>query len=86
MSPTDFNPKSGRWQGCQKAFQGISKILEDKKMANKVMKLIDPETGLMECKICGAKHWVQIRPDSKGKNYSGFWQCLNGFNIDHEQK
>ncbi len=53
-------------------------------MTKKIMKLIEPETGLMECKVCGARHNAQIRPDSKGKYYRGSWQCQNGCKIDQE--
>lgn len=44
----------------------------------KVMELIDPESGLMNCQICGARHYAQVKPDSKGKFYRGSWQCQNG--------
>jgi len=47
-------------------------------MTKKVMRLLDPNTGLMECKICGARHWANIKPDSGGKYYRGSWQCQNG--------
>jgi len=42
------------------------------------MKLLDPETGLMECRVCGMKHTAQVKPDSKGKFYRGNWQCPKG--------
>jgi len=45
-------------------------------MSEKIMRLLDPETGLMECKICGARHHAQIRPG--GHYYRGNWQCRNG--------
>lgn len=47
-------------------------------MTQKIMKLLDPETGLMECKVCGARHAAVIRPGSNGKYYRGSWQCVNG--------
>lgn len=46
-------------------------------MIKKVMKLINPLTGLMICKICGCKHWAQIKPQSNGNFYRGSWQCQN---------
>ncbi len=52
----------------------------------KIMKLIEPETGLMECKVCGARHDAQIRPASNGKYYRGVWQCQNGCKIDQQPK
>lgn len=41
------------------------------------MKLIDRMTGLMECSVCGAIHYANIKPDSCGKYYRGSWQCHN---------
>lgn len=46
-------------------------------MTQKVMKLLDAETSLMQCRVCGAKHHAQIKPDSKGKYFRGNWQCQN---------
>ena len=46
-------------------------------MTKKVMKLIDLSTGEMECKVCGARHFACIKPDSNGKFYRGAWQCQN---------
>jgi len=52
-------------------------------MAKKVMKLVDPETGLMVCKVCGEKHWACLqsgydRADGIARYYRGSWQCQNG--------
>lgn len=47
-------------------------------MTKKVMKLLDATTGLMECQICGRRHFAKIRTDSGGKYYRGSWQCANG--------
>lgn len=47
-------------------------------MTEKVMKLLNPVTGLMKCKVCGARHFANIRPASGGKFYRGSWQCQNG--------
>ena len=44
----------------------------------KVMRLLDGETGLMECKVCGARHLASIKPDSGGKYSRGSWQCQHG--------
>jgi hypothetical protein len=52
----------------------------------KIMKLLDPETGLMECRICERRHFALIRPASHGKFYRGSWQCQNGCKIDQEVK
>jgi hypothetical protein len=45
-------------------------------MIKKVMKLIDPSTGLMECRVCGGKHWANVREG--GHYYRGNWQCQHG--------
>lgn len=50
--------------------------------SKKVMKLIDPTTGLMECRICGSRHLANIKPNSNGKYYRGSWQCSNGCKTD----
>jgi hypothetical protein len=57
-------------------------------MSKKVMKLVNPSTGEMECKICGARHFANIRPGSGGHYYRGAWQCLNGCRLEDlvEQK
>ena len=47
-------------------------------MSKKVMKLVNPYTGEMECKVCGSTHWANIKPMSGGRYYRGSWQCVNG--------
>lgn len=54
-------------------------------MSKKVIVLLDPNTGLMECKICGSRHWANIRPGSNGKYYRGSWQCQNGCKFENEK-
>ena len=49
-------------------------------MTTKVMKLINENTGLMECQICGARHNAQIQPG--GKYRRGSWQCPKGCKIE----
>src|SRR5258708_5455953 len=51
--------------------------VERKQMATpKVMKLIDSCTGMMECKVCGARHCASLK---HGGGYRrGSWQCVNG--------
>ncbi|MCJ7444717.1 MAG: hypothetical protein MUO26_09350 [Methanotrichaceae archaeon] len=51
-------------------------------MTKKVMKLLDASTGLMECKVCGAQHSANIKPDSGGNYYRGSWQCQYGCKLD----
>lgn len=49
-------------------------------MSDKVMKLIDPSTNLMECKVCGNKHYANIAEGGKFKR--GSWQCENGCKLE----
>lgn len=51
----------------------------------KVMRLVDENTGLMECRVCGHKHFANIKPYSNGKFYRGAWQCENGCNLDKKE-
>jgi hypothetical protein len=44
----------------------------------KVMVLLDPSTGFMECRVCGSRHSASIRPQSDGRYYRGAWQCQYG--------
>lgn len=49
----------------------------------KVMKLIDPSTGLMECPVCGHRHLASLRSGFYYRSgnphyYRGSWQCPNG--------
>lgn len=48
----------------------------------KVMKLLDPRTGLMECPVCGHRHLANIKPDSGGHYYRRSWQCPNGCKLE----
>ena len=46
--------------------------------AKRVMRLLDRDTGLMECRICGARHCASVKPMSNGRFYRGAWRCQNG--------
>ena len=50
------------------------------------MKVLDPASGLMECKICGERHYANIKPGSRGKYYRGSWQCRNGCKLQPKDK
>jgi hypothetical protein len=39
------------------------------------MKSIDPDTGEMQCAVCGSRHFANIKPHSGGRSYRGAWQC-----------
>ncbi len=45
-------------------------------MTSKTMKLLDPSTGMMECRVCGAVHFASLQ--SGGHYHRGSWQCRNG--------
>lgn len=40
------------------------------------MKLVDPYTGKMECRVCGAEHFARLA--AAGRYYRGSWQCRHG--------
>jgi hypothetical protein len=40
------------------------------------MKLINSNSGEMECRICGSQYWACIRPG--GGYHPCSWQCPNG--------
>jgi hypothetical protein len=46
----------------------------------KVMQLLDASTGLMECKVCGARHVAMVK--SGGGYQRGHWQCPHGCKLD----
>ena len=46
----------------------------------KVMKLVNPSTGEMVCKVCGSIHLAILK--SGGKYYRGTWQCHNGCTLE----
>ena len=45
-------------------------------MEMKVMRLVNPSTGLMECRVCRATHFASTKPGT------GSWQCPNGCKVD----
>jgi len=45
-------------------------------MSPKVMKLLNPSTGLMECRSCGSRHHATLTPG--GRLARGSWQCVHG--------
>src|SRR5665647_1023919 len=48
----------------------------------KIMKLIDPNTGRMQCRICGDEHYASLKPRSNGNYYRGSWQCRHGCKLE----
>ena len=51
-------------------------------MTEKIMRLLNPHTGEMVCKVCGSRHWASIRPVSNGYLYRGSWQCVHGCRLE----
>jgi len=51
----------------------------------KVMKLVDESTGLMECLVCGAKHNAIMKPGSDGKYLPENWECVNKCKLIHNE-
>lgn len=46
-------------------------------MARGTMKLVDPHTGRMECRVCGATHVANVKGGTGGQFWRGAWQCPN---------
>lgn len=51
----------------------------------KVMKLVDESTGLMECLVCGAKHNAVMKPGADGKYLPENWECVNRCKLIHHE-
>lgn len=50
----------------------------------RVMRLLDPMTGRMECKVCGAEHLASL---AGGGHYKrGSWQCRYGCRLEDTDK
>jgi hypothetical protein len=52
----------------------------------KVMKVVDESTGLMECLVCGAKHTAVMKPGSDGKYLPENWECVNRCKLIHHDE
>jgi hypothetical protein len=42
----------------------------------RAMKLVDPYSGKMQCRICGSRHMGILQPS--GGYHHGAWQCSDG--------
>lgn len=49
-------------------------------MTKKVMKLVNPITGKMKCKVCGSEHYANLRHG--GGYVRGSWQCIHGCKLE----
>jgi hypothetical protein len=52
----------------------------------KVMKMVDESTGLMECLVCGAKHNAVMKPGADGKYLPENWECVNRCKLIHHKE
>ena len=50
----------------------------------RVMRIIDRDTCLMECIVCGERHWPTINEGGRFKR--GSWHCPNGCIFDREKQ
>jgi hypothetical protein len=46
-------------------------------MSKPVMKLMEPRTGEMQCKVCGHTHFALVQGNSDGRFKRGSWQCIH---------
>jgi len=53
---------------------------------DKVMKVVDESTGLMECLVCGAKHNAVMKPGADGKYLPENWECVNKCRLIHHDE
>jgi len=53
-------------------------------MTRKVMKLIDPGTGFMKCRVCGSVHCANLHRG--GYCIRGSWQCKEGCKLPERDK
>jgi hypothetical protein len=52
-------------------------------VSKNVMRLLDRSLGLMECKVCGRRHFAGLGDGSH--NVRGAWQCQNGCELDYSR-
>lgn len=58
-----------------------SSVETTKKLAApKMMRLVDPSSGEMQCNACGSVHFAARK--TGGHYHRGAWQCLNGCTKD----
>jgi len=56
-------------------------------MTKRVMEILERQTGLMRCKVCGDKCWVGQLPNSETQTTRycrGFWQCQHGCKLENK--
>jgi hypothetical protein len=49
-------------------------------MSKEMMKLLNPSTGEMECRVCGRRYHANLR--SSGRYFRGSWQCPAGCRLE----
>lgn len=51
-----------------------------------VMKMIDENTGLMECLVCGEKRHAVMKIGPEGKPSPENWECVNKCRLIHHDE
>lgn len=86
-APTN-NKINNRLSGIQylidQTWGRVIRAQKRKFLSKRTMVLVDPKTGLMECRICGSIHFA-LKPPIGGTEDIGMpgfkrgsWQCVNG--------
>lgn len=49
-------------------------------------KMVDEESGLMECLVCGEKYHTTMKPGPDGKFLPENWECVNKCRLIHHDE
>jgi hypothetical protein len=52
----------------------------------RITKLVDEKSGLMECLVCGEKFHATMKPGSDGKFLPENWECVNKCRLIHHDE
>lgn len=74
--PTNFCQKRQLVSEYSKSGGLANPTLKEEPYLKGPMKLINSNSGQMECRICGSQHWACIRPG--GGYHRCTWQCPKG--------
>lgn len=77
--------KIGRsvWFRLDEVEAALEKMKRDtlKEQPERTMELVDPSTGLMECKVCGKHHFAIIQRPPEPAIHPNAWRCSSGCNM-----
>ncbi len=48
--------------------------------------MVDEESGLMECLVCGEKYHTTMKPGPDGKFLPENWECVNKCRLIHHDE